>query len=330
MTSASRSAQFTKLFKALKKCYRPAPSNAGRSVMEHLLFACCLEDAHHDAAEEAFAAMVHTFFDWNEVRVTSISELSEVLSALPDPRAAANRVKRVLHAVFEATFAFDLEENRKKNLGPTVAWLEKLDGTTRFTVAYVVQAALGGHSIPIDAGTMAVLRVLDMVSEQDAAAGLVPGLERAIPKSKGAEFGSLLHELGADYSANPYASSLRAMLLQIDPEVGSRLPKRRLERPAGQKPATAAQGATPQASGKPAADGAAPSAEPSPKAEGERKAEKKKGPSRDESRAAAAADRPKKKAAPSPRAPAKSDKARHSESPPKKSASEGLSKRKPR
>ena len=136
-------------------------------MIEHLLFACCLEDAHHDAAEEAFAALVHTFFDWNEVRVTSISELSEVMACLPDPRAAANRIKRVLHAVFEATFNFDLEDLRKKNLGPTITWLEKLDGTTPFVVSYVVQAALGGHAIPIDAGTMAVLRVLDLVTEKD-------------------------------------------------------------------------------------------------------------------------------------------------------------------
>ena len=87
-------------------------------MIEHLLFACCLEDAQHDAAEEAFAALVHTFFDWNEVRVTSISELSEVMACLPDPRAAANRIKRVLHAVFEATFNFDLEEYREEEPRP--------------------------------------------------------------------------------------------------------------------------------------------------------------------------------------------------------------------
>ena len=120
MTAVSRTAQFAKVHKVLKKYYKPAPPTPGRTVVEHLLFACCLEDAHHDAAEEAFAALVHTFFDWNEVRVTSISELSEVMACLPDPRAAANRIKRVLHAVFEATFNFDLEDLRKKNLGPTI------------------------------------------------------------------------------------------------------------------------------------------------------------------------------------------------------------------
>jgi endonuclease III len=232
MTAVSRSVQFAKVHKVLKKYYKPAPASAARTVMEHLLFACCLEDAPHDAAEEAFAALVHTFFDWNEVRVTSISELSEVMACLPDPCAAANRIKRVLHSVFEATFNFDLEDRRKKNLGPTVEWLEKLDGTTPFTVAFVVQAGLAGHAIPIDAGTMGALRVLDLVTDKDVAAGVVPGLERAVAKSKGVEFGALLHEFGAQYSANPYSSAIREILVQIDPECEGRLPKRRADRAA--------------------------------------------------------------------------------------------------
>ncbi len=229
MTAVSRTAQFAKVHKILKKHYKPASANPGRTVMEHLIFACCLEDARYEAAEEAFAALVHTFFDWNEVRVTSISELSEVMACLPDPRLAANRIKRVLHAIFEAQFNFDLEDKRKKNLGPTIKWLEGLDGTSRFSVAYVVQAALGGHSIPIDTGTMAVLRLLDLVTDKDAAAGEVPGLERAIAKSKGVEFGSLLHQFGADFSANPYSPTIRGILLEINPDVQNRLPKRRVE-----------------------------------------------------------------------------------------------------
>jgi len=193
MTSVSRTAQFAKVQKVLKKYYKPVAREADRPVLDHLLFACCLEDAHYEAAEEAFAALVHTFFDWNEVRVTSIAELAEVMANLPDPRAAANRVKRVLHSVFEATYSFELEDRRKKNLGPTIKWLEKLDGTTRFSVACVVQAALSGHAIPIDTGTMRVLRLLDLVTEKDAAAGVVPGLERAVSKSKGVEFRSEEH-----------------------------------------------------------------------------------------------------------------------------------------
>jgi endonuclease-3 len=330
MTAVSRTAQFAKVHKVLKKSYKPSPIGAGRTVMEHLLFACCLEGAHHDAAEEAFAALVHTFFDWNEVRVTSISELSEVMACLPDPRAAANRIKRVLHAVFEATFNFDLEDRLKKNLGPTITWLEKLDGTTPFTVAYVVQAGLGGHSIPIDAGTMAALRVLDLVTDKDVADGVVPGLERAMAKSKGIEFGSLLHEFGADFAANPYSAAIRQILLQIEPECGSRLPKRRVDR-AGRKP-----NEPPKQQEKPAkeikeqaaADKAAPKSAPA----AEKPATRKKQTPPEVAPAEPTSEPTKKKPAPAESRPkhAAEKSLPQTASPKKPSASEGLSKRKPR
>jgi len=211
-------------------------------VLEHLLFACVLEDARYEPAEEAFAALRHTFYDWNEVRVTSISELSEIMSAIPNPRAAANRIKRVLHSIFEELYCFDLEEKRKNNLGPTVKWLEKMDGTTKFVVAYVVQSALGGHSIPVDAGTLAAFRVLDLLTEKELAAGEVPGMERAVSKSKGVEFGSLVHQLGADYLANPFSPQVREILLAIDPEASKRFPQCRPPQPA---PPSAAEVALP-------------------------------------------------------------------------------------
>ncbi len=230
MGSVSRTTQFAKVHKVLKKHYKPVITDGERPVLEQLLLACCLENAPYEAAEEAFAALVHTFFDWNEIRVTTISELSEVLSGLPDPRAAANRFKRSLQSVFEATYTFDLEERRKENLGPTIKWLKKLDGTTNFSVSYVVQVALGGHAIPVDLGTLRALHVVELVSDEDVEAGVVPGLERAISKAKGLEFGSLLHRLGADFTANPYSPSLHKILLEIDPDAQDRLPKRRASR----------------------------------------------------------------------------------------------------
>ncbi len=324
MTAVSRTVQFAKVYKILKKHYKPVSANTGRTVAEHLIFACCLEDARYEAAEEAFAALVHTFFDWNEVRVTSISELSEVMACLPDPRLAANRIKRVLHAVFEAQFNFDLEDKRKKNLGPTIKWLEGLDGASRFSAAYVVQAALGGHSIPIDTGTMSVLRLLDLVTDKDAAAGEVPGLERAIAKSKGVEFGSLLHQFGADFSTNPYAPAIRGILLEINPDVQNRLPKRRVEPQSRKKAAE-------QPVAGPASGGRTSSAKPGQG--GEKTGARKKIPPSQAATPEPAAKKSKKKSASTPEQaaePAEKLPIRETASPKKKSISEGLSKRKPR
>jgi endonuclease III len=227
MAAPSRTAQFTRLHKILKKNYHPVTPDPDRSVLEHLVFGILLENAHYAVAEEAMAALVHTFFDWNEIRVSSVRELSEVMAGLPEPASAAHHVKRVLQSAFEATYSFDLEDLRKLNLGPAVERLRNIEGTTSFAVAYVVQAALGGHSIPLDSGALHVLLLTGLIQESDAAAGVVPGLERAIPKNLGVEFGSLLHQLGADFVASPFTPSLHAVLLEINPEIKDRLPRRR-------------------------------------------------------------------------------------------------------
>jgi len=234
--ASSRTTQLNKLCKVLKKEYKPVVSSIERPVFEHLLFACCLEDAHYDVAEEALAAVVEAFFDLNEVRVSTVKELAEVMAVLPDPSAAANRLKRVLQSTFEDSYTFELEALLKLNLGPAVEHLRAIDGTSNFSIAYVVQTALAGHAIAIDSGTLGCLQVVGLVSEKDIEAGVVSGLERAISKSNGVEFASLLHQLGADFTKNPYAPELHQILLQIAPDCKDRLPKRR-----GRKQASSAK-----------------------------------------------------------------------------------------
>ncbi|NQT38422.1 MAG: hypothetical protein HQ581_13075 [Planctomycetes bacterium] len=234
--ASSRTTQLNKLCKVLKKEYKPVVSSIERPVFEHLLFACCLEDAHYDVAEEALAAVVEAFFDLNEVRVSTVKELAEVMAVLPDPSAAANRLKRVLQSTFEDSYTFELEALLKLNLGPAVEHLRAIDGTSNFSIAYVVQTALAGHAIAIDSGTLGCLQVVGLVSEKDIEAGVVSGLERAISKSNGVEFASLLHQLGADFTKNPYAPELHRILLQIAPDCKDRLPKRR-----GRKQASSAK-----------------------------------------------------------------------------------------
>lgn len=227
MSGSRRAAQFEKLFKVLRKYYKPVFPDPDLPVLHHLLRACCLENASYQAAETALTALFHEFFDLNEIRVSTVRELAEVMACLPDPAAAAQRIKRILQHVFEDSYSFSLEELRKGTLGSAIERLQKIDGVTPFAIAYVVQSALGGHAIPIDSGSMEVLKILQLVTDKDVAAWQVPGLERAIPKSKGIEFGSMLHQLGADFTANPYSPYVHEILLAVDPTAKERLPKRR-------------------------------------------------------------------------------------------------------
>jgi hypothetical protein len=245
MAQPSRTAQIAKIHKILKKCYKPINPEPSRSVIDHLLFACCLENAPYDATEEAFAALSHNFFDWNEVRVSTVRELAEEMPRLPDATAAAQRIKRVLQSIFDATYTFDLEDFRKLNLGPATEKLGKFEGTTPFSVAYVVQAALGGHAIPIDQGVIKALELADMITPEEVQSGRINGLERAITKPKGCEFASLLHQLGADFLANPQSPTVVQILVDLNPAVAERMSKRRPKKADHAEPQPAAQGDVP-------------------------------------------------------------------------------------
>lgn len=226
MAAVNRSAVIAKLHKVLKKHYQPVTPTVERSLLENLLYACCLENSPYAPAESAYQAVSTSFFDWNEVRVTTVKELSEVMKVLPDPQASANNLRRSLQSLFEANYSFDLEAMKKLNLGAAVQKLSSYDGVSPFVVSYVTQFSLGGHSIPLDSGAMGVLAVVGLVDEGAKAKDGCAGLERAIPKNKGVEFGSLLHQIAAEFHANPFSTNLHKVLLEVDPDAKGRLPKR--------------------------------------------------------------------------------------------------------
>jgi endonuclease-3 len=226
MTTTNRAALLNKTHRVLKRTHKHSPLRGEQPLLESLLFACCLENTRHDAAQDAFAKLRNSFFDWNEIRVSTAKELAEVMQGLAEPMAAAARLKGILQSVFESDYSFDLEHLKKQNIGAAVKRLQKLSGATPFVVAYGTQVALSGHSIPVDKGTLGVLYVLGVISQSEADEGVVPGMERAIPKSKGHEFGCLLHEIGAEFFSNPFSPSLRELLLSIAPGAKERFPKR--------------------------------------------------------------------------------------------------------
>ena len=236
--SANRRALLVKTHKLLKKHYSSVVPNLCLPIMQQLLYACCLEDATTDRADRALTALETDYYDWNEVRVSTATELSESMHMLPAPLSAGTRVKRVLQSIFETHYSFDVEQLKKENIGVAVKKLSKFKGVTPFAVSYVTQVSLGGHSIPIGNGSLEVLYVIGAITEKEKASKSVPGLERAIPKNKGIEFGSLLNQLAAEFVRAPFGPAIRKILLAIAPSAKERLPKRSKKETAPKQPAS--------------------------------------------------------------------------------------------
>src|SRR4029078_1146333 len=259
MATPNRSALIARTLKVIRKHYKPVAQPKDRSVLEHLLFACLLEDSPQEAAEQVFQALKHDYFGLNEVRVSTIRELTDALKPLVNPAASAARLKQTLHAVFESVYEFDIESLKKQNIGQAAKLLQKYNGTTPFVVAYVTQNALGGHAIPLNQGTLITFHTVRLISDSEFKQAVVPGLERTVPKNKGAEVGSLLHQLGVEVGRNPYGPGARKVMPEIDPNCKHNLPKRQVkpepEPPKPVAPPAPAKGAAAAASKKQAGAG---------------------------------------------------------------------------
>jgi endonuclease-3 len=267
MAASNRAALIAKTHKVLKQHYESVKPHDDQPLLQQMLFACCLENAPYAAAEKVFARLNQNFFDWNEIRVSTVNELAEVMKELPEPAVAASNLKKILQGVFESTYSFDLEQLKKQNISQGIKRLQSIEGVTPFVLANAVQTALGGHSIPLDRGALEVLGILGIASAGEVASGQVTGLERAIPKNKGAEFGSLLHQLGADYLGAPHSPNVKKIITAINPQAV--IPKRsaKSEPPAkAEAAATAKAKALKEGEAKPATKAEPAGAKPAEKA----------------------------------------------------------------
>jgi endonuclease-3 len=194
--------------------------------LSHFLYGLILEQSMPDKAEAALVRLQNGAFDLNEIRVTTTAELAETMAGAFDPRQAAINVKKFLHSVFESHYSFELEGLKKQNLGKAQAELAKHVGATPFAISYLTQHTLGGHAIPLRQSAYDVLYIAGVIDEKEREARTAPGLERTIPKTKGIEFGVLLHQLALDFAAAPFSSRVRSILLEANPSAKERFPKR--------------------------------------------------------------------------------------------------------
>lgn len=226
--TTNKQQQLTQALALLKKKYPVAPEAEARPVLEEVLYAVLREGATTAQADAGFARLRKAFFDWNEVRVSTVPEVAEALADLPDAGAKAQRAVSFLQEVFEERYSFDLSDVVKKGMKQAAKQLARYKGgATDFVVAWATQRALGGHAIPLDAPTLKTLYRLGVIDEEapDDLEAVRGSLEHFVPKAKGHEF----VELFAEYAAARAAGGPDPLGGLVKAETPSEPPKAKAE-----------------------------------------------------------------------------------------------------
>ena len=168
------------------------------SVIETVLFAACLEDNQWAPADAGLKKLMTSFFDLNEIRVSSVNELELVLAPLNKADWKGLRIRSILRSIFESTYSYDFEKLRRQTLEQAVKTLKKMPDITPFIRDFVLHEILGSHIVCLDESMLTAAKWLGLVPET---ADLNDGseyLKGGLKKSEVSEFCYLLRCLATD------------------------------------------------------------------------------------------------------------------------------------
>ena len=118
MPPVNRAALLTKTHRVLKKHYKAVSPDSDRTLLEHLLFASCLENAPPESAEKVYQAVLDRYFDLNEIRVTTVRELVVKIDIKGD---AKEKSKSLINGFTDIKSALELVVGAVKIAGKAIA-----------------------------------------------------------------------------------------------------------------------------------------------------------------------------------------------------------------
>lgn len=201
----------------LKKQYKSQNKKQEMNVLETLLFAVCLENNSYEDAQAAYDRLDSDFFDLNEVRVSSITELQNVFRDQSQPEWRAMRIREILQHTFESGYSFDLETLRKKTLDSAEKQLNKIRSLSPFVKSYVFSQALGNHTIPMDDLMTKASIWLGIITENTEPSHAGEQLKSSIRKAESQAFSYLFRALATDQKYHPIFEQELEPTLNGDP-----------------------------------------------------------------------------------------------------------------
>ncbi|HSV26420.1 MAG TPA: hypothetical protein VLH60_00870 [Sedimentisphaerales bacterium] len=180
----------SKLAKFFKTC-KPVKVHMPRYAdpVEAMIFGIVSEAMPEAKARSVYSAMQQNFVDWNDLRVSRLEEISEVLLVEPGPAERITlHINQTLNYVFQKHDTISLAMLVDMGKRPARKFLEGMPGLSRFIIDYVMLTSLGAHSIPLTVRMQEYLKntgLVDSSSTEDEIEGF---LQRQVAASNAYAF----------------------------------------------------------------------------------------------------------------------------------------------
>ena len=182
-----------KLYRGLKRAHPKVEKVTHDDPIEALIYGIIGEHTSDSATLKAMKGFQGAFVDWNDLRVSRVEEILEVLQEdSTATRTAASALITALRAVFDEYHALSLHPLKKIGKRPAKQAIEALDGVGHFVVSYCMLTALQGHAIPLTESMAAYLKQNEIVDPEADASDIEGFLTRQVAAKNAYEFYSLL------------------------------------------------------------------------------------------------------------------------------------------
>lgn len=245
-----------KLTTILQKEYGKSLPKFKEPVLETMLFAVCLEDNPWDTAVASFQTLLKSYYDLNEIRVSSVSELERTLNDLKDADWKGLRIRSILRFVFESTYSFEYEKLGKLTVESAQKRLRKIEYLSPFVVNFTLQQVLGSHVVTLDTGMHRAVIHLGLVPADSSIDEATEFLKSGVKKSESFAFTCLLRKFAtdpkfADRIADDYEEEDEFDVLKVEQRLAVlKAPKKRKKKAASKKAAAAKKAAPKKAAAK--------------------------------------------------------------------------------
>jgi endonuclease III len=184
-----------KLYRGLKRAQTQVEKTLYEDPVDAVIYGIVSEHRSASAAQRAMKKFRDVFVDWNDVRVSRIDEIAEVLEGSDNTsRATALALTTALRTIFDEHHAVTLTALKKQGKRPAKQVLDELRGISPFVVNYCMLTSLEGHAIPLTPPMTAYLkdnRAVDPNANDEEIQGF---LTRHIPAKDAYEFYGLLRQ----------------------------------------------------------------------------------------------------------------------------------------
>ncbi|QDU32939.1 hypothetical protein KS4_09780 [Poriferisphaera corsica] len=170
--------KFETLLKKIKKSYKPEEFPP-RDGVTQLIIGFLTWETTRDQAEDALGALMEVMVDVNELRITHVSELVEIIGKkYPFAQERIIRLREALNAVYNLEHGVTMKSIDGKGKKEQKAYLDALPAVPSYVKSQVMLLCYGGHAMPVDRRLAFLLEQEGVVSD----GGDLPAVESFLLK----------------------------------------------------------------------------------------------------------------------------------------------------